>query len=327
MVRRLAVPLVLSLLLLAPLAWGAGTGSTLMVPQNGPDVPTATPPIAVVTAFDSDTWSFTEGARTTSVNVPEGDWDRVLVMLQVTPAGDPWDRLVMVSLGGVEVLHATTPRTDMTLKRDVTAYTSLLPPGGTVDVSVYHGTWVGAMRITVKLEFYDDPATAPLVDAPADLAVGPVRFQHLGGDGSQRAATVTFPDAAPTRATIEIFTSGHGPDGEFFYLSDRPTPPTFRVYVDGVEVAHATALPYVYALLGFSGNSLVNNALHQGMWWTAQQGLDVAGVHTGVGEIPPYRAELPAEVLPLLTGAREVKLVQEGGYGSWVSSLNLLLDA
>lgn len=320
------LPVALVALLLLPAVAFAAPASTRMLPQEGPDVPTTTPAIAVVTAFDDERWSFTEGVRTHTLAVPPGEWDRVVLVLTVTPDGDPWDRLVNVAIEGVEVLRAVTPRTEFTLRRDVTEFASLLPAGGEADVSVRLGTWVGAMKTTVALEFYEDPDTASLVAPAVDHVLPVTAFHYLGGDGSATAATVAFPVAEPSRAVLHFHTSGHGANGEFFYLSDRPAPPTFRVYVDGVDVGHATAMPYVYALLGFGGQSVVNDLLHRGMWWTGQQALDVAGVYTGTGEIPAYRAELPAEALPLLTGAREVRLVQEGGYGSWISSLSVLVD-
>ncbi|HEX2022535.1 MAG TPA: hypothetical protein VHH36_07465, partial [Candidatus Thermoplasmatota archaeon] len=62
------------LLLLAP-AVAAGPALPLVPPAQGdPDVPAATAPVAVVTAFHDEVFSFWEGARTVTVAVPE-DWD------------------------------------------------------------------------------------------------------------------------------------------------------------------------------------------------------------------------------------------------------------
>jgi hypothetical protein len=202
---------------------------------------------------------------------------------------------------------------------------------------MYMGTYVGSLLGTVRLEFYATEQTERLVRAPAAAVVGGPRWHYIGGDGARATSTSTFPAEAPATATIELTLSGHGQGGEFWYL-ENPVPRAFHVLVDGTEVAVARALPYVYALAG-TGNGCANGEcgcgaygttstgqrLHAAAWWTGQQALDVAGVHTGDGEIPPYRVDLDAASLATLTGARTVEVVQEGGSGNWLTSLTFLL--
>lgn len=318
--------LLLVAVLVSPFALAAPQPATLL-PQEGPDVPPASAPVATLVAFDNETWSYDEGVRTHAVLVPDVAWNRVVLTFQDNPGTDPWDRLFGVGLGGVEVLHGTTPRAPMTLTKDVTSYAALLAPGARVNVTLHFGTWVGYQKLSVVLRFYDD-ATAPLVEGAHDATLGAFEFRGLCCGGSVVQTTVPFPDAAPTRAIVELTTSGHGQDGEFWWMDAR-APPVFHVWVGGVEIARATAMPYTYALLGFSPQNTVDTAVHGAMWWTAQQGLDAAGVHPGVGEIPPYRAELPADALPLLVGAQDVRVTMDwsGPGGSWPTSLTFQLDA
>lgn len=327
-----AVALLLAVLTLAPVAASLplampAPAPPLALPPQGPDVPTVLPPVAVVTAFDHNTFSFEEGPHVATINVPGMEWNRVLLVFTGTPLGDPWDRLFSVGINGFEVLRGTTPRTEFTVERDVTEYAAMLPPGGTSSISVFLSTYVAAQQATVKLEFYNDYSA--LAVAPAhDAAIPAWHYRFQGGHGSTQRATVDFGTQVPTAAIADIYLTGHGPE-EFWFLGSTRVR-YFHLRVDGTEVAQVAALPYTYAFLGFAGaNGQMGpqqQLLHTAMWWTAQQGLDLAGAHLGVGEIPAYRAALRAEHLALLQGARSVELVQENGAGNWVSGLGFLLD-
>jgi hypothetical protein len=295
---------------------------------EGPDVPSTAPPDAVVTAIPDERWSYTAGDRTRAIEVPippaqPGEpltWDRVELVYRSWPEGDPWDRTFSVKIDDIEVLRGTTPRTDFTLRKDLTEYSSLLPPGEQVTVSAGLDSWVAALHASVKLEFFEDE---PVIHPPAQLPVLGVRGA-LGGNGSSIERAVVFPDERPDNATVEVYLSGHAQAGEFWYLHGGP--PDFMVYADGTHIATLTAMPYVYAL---AGNN--NTTLMTAMWWTAQRAMDQAGVHTGDGEIPPYRAELDQADLSLLRGVRTIKVVEartkidgEGEY--WPISVQFLLN-
>ncbi len=287
-------------------------------PQAGPDLPAALP-VAVVTVFENVVYSGWAGVTSRVVDVPAA-WNRVFVTLESRPMGDPWDRTFGVAVGGVEVLHGTTPRTSFSVRKEITEFAVLLPPSGTALVQFLGDSWVGALSYTLRLEFYDDPLG--LVLPRAEHALGAFLWGGMWGAGSRMTRAMAFPADAPTLATVEITMSGHGTE-EFWYLNGL-VPRTFHVLVDGVEVAKVHPLPYVYALLGFTGS--FGETVHPVMWWTAQRGLDVAGVHTGAGEIPPYRATVHPEHLGLLAGARTVEIRQEGGYGVWITSVSFLID-
>lgn len=328
---RMIVPLALLAALLAP---GAATATPAPPSIEGPDIPTLTAPDEVVVAIAGERFDCAEGARTHTIAVPSATWDRIILEVTITPDGDPWDRLFGVAIGGVEVLRGTTPRTAFTLRKDVTEFASLLPPGGTTDVTLYMGSYVGALVGDVTLEFYADEPTGLLVLRPAASAAGVVAFGSLNGNGTQLSRVVSFGGPAPSGATVELTLSGHG-DEEFWFAGPR-LPRIFHVYVDDVEIATAVAMPYVYAFLGFGnenanipcvgpGTSAFGDTVHPVMWWTAHRAADAAGIHTGNGEIPPYRAEVEASALPLLTGSRTVRVVQQNGRSRWVTSLSILL--
>ncbi|HEV8359630.1 MAG TPA: peptide-N4-asparagine amidase [Candidatus Thermoplasmatota archaeon] len=306
----------------------------LGVPQEGPDVPTINGPTAIVTAFEEEYWHNTEGARTHLIQVPAsptGAWDRIVLSFREHPnmavpeEQDPWDRLCSAAIAGVEVLRCTTPRTDMTLRKDVTEFAALLPPGATVGVSANTGSYdqpefyVGGQYVTMKLEFYADEPTGALVAAPAN-PIPAWYYRGMCTNGVPQTATVAFPTGAPAGAVAEITLSGHGGE-EFWYETARQR--VFHLYVDGTEVGQAYAMPYVYAFVGVYGGAAFH---HKYLYWTAQQALDIAGVHTGVGEIPPYRVAILPDHLALLTGARTVQLVGEGGGCYWPASVTFLLS-
>lgn len=331
--------LALAFLALAPLAAGAPglLVPAALAPEEGPTLPGVTG-ATLVTVYEDDRWSYDGGVHQHVLRVPQGEWSRVVLAFTVEPAGDPWDRLFGVALDGVEVLRGTTPRVAMTVRQDVTRYASLLPAGAEVPVQTTLSTYVGALLATLQVEFYrDGEPTAALVESAYDRVVPAFLWSGHCADGNRLARAVAFPHEAPTRAVLELTTTGHGgqvfipppgpPDSwsEEFWYAHSPTPRVFRVAVDGVEVGTAVAMPYVYALAGF--NNQGGGSQNQAVWWTAQRALNLAGVHTGAGEIPAYRAELPAAALPLLSGARTVELSAENGACVWISSVTFLLDA
>lgn len=303
-------------------AVAAQTPAMPPVPQSGPDVPAALP-VAEIHVFANEVYSYTAGPRTRVIDVPSG-WNRVVLTLESHPAGDPWDRTFGVAIGGAEVIHGTTPRTAFTIDKDVTEFASLLPQGETAPVTLLADSWVGALVYNVWLKFYQDPVG--LVTTPDDFAKGAFLWQWLCANGARRTTTVEFPADAPLTGTIELTASGHGNE-EFFWQVNPQRLRTFHVLVDGVELATIHPLPYTYAFLGFYEPT--GSLVHGPMWWTAQRALDVAGVHTGVGEIPPYRVEVVAENLGLLTGTRTVELVMDGGTNgacAWITSVSFLTD-
>lgn len=331
----LPVALVLVALLTAP-GLVAST-PVVLVPEEGPVLPAVTSP-TVATAHDGVVWSHTAHVQRDTILVPDMDVGRVIVVLTIDPAGDPWDRLFGVAIGDVEVLRGTTPRVSMTIREDVTRYASLLPRGDAVEVRTRLDSWVGALVSTLRFEFYpaDEPTSAG-VEAPYDHALGAFQWRGHCANGGRLSSMVQFPDAASSRGVVELTTTGHGgqlfipPPGppnswsEEFWYAHSPTPRVFHVLVDGEEVATAVAMPYVYALAGFSsqGGGSTNTAV----WWTAQKLLNLAGVHTGAGQIPAYRMTLAPDALPLLTGERVVELYAENGACVWITSVAFLLDA
>ncbi len=300
-------------------------------PQSpDPDVPPRTAPVAVVTAFRNEVYRDTEGVRTKKVTMPRlpkgrKAWDRIVVSFTGKPDGDPWDRLFGVAVNGAEVLRGTTPRTTFTVRKDVTELAALFPSGAKRSVSMNSGAYQGGQLYTVSFEFYLDEPTAPLYHRAATVVPG-FAFASIDGDGKSKAVRLGFPKAAPKAAYVDLTLSGHTQTGEFWYLptgGNSPVPREFHVLVDGTEVGAVTAMPYVYALVGFDGST--GNTLHPVMWWTGQQALDQAGVHTGTGEIPPYRIEVPADLLRLFTGRRKVEVVQRNGGPHWVTSLRIVI--
>lgn len=327
---RGSATVLMAILLGASLGAQAGAddepSAPVLMPNQGPYARPVLDPVARVTAFDAELWAWTEGTRTSTVALPEADWDRVLLRFHSWPNGangDPWDRLFTVRIEDVEVMRGVTTRGDFEVRDDITEYAALLA-GTTARIGVHLSSWEGSgVFATVDLLFHHE-ATSLAGDAPADQVVR--AFTHRGL-GSHASTAVAFPDAPPAAATIELFTTGHGQDGEFWYLNalGEPEPPRFQVYVDGTHVGTVHAMPYVYALLGFCCTP-TSWLINQHLWWSAHQVLNEAGVYTGVGIVPSYRAELPAQLLPLLAGERSVEIVKETHGGHWPTSVTFLLE-
>jgi hypothetical protein len=304
-----------------------------------PDIAPETAPDEIVTAFEDETFTFTEAVRHHEIDVPElpeggtGAWDRVILVFENRQPGDPFDRVFGVTAGGVELLRGTTPRVDFTMFKDVTELTTLFVPGEPLDVGLLQGTYLGSQISTVRLEFYEDEPTAQYF-APAGTVHPVVTYGSLNGDGCSVAGEVDFGAAAPGSAVLDLTISGHSSE-EFWWCAacnanNEVDPRQFHVLVDGVELGKVVSLPYVYALAGFETDAEGNqDPAHGPVWWTAQQALDRAGIHTGVGEIPPFRVEVAAENLGLLEGARTIQVIQENGpenagVGRWITSLRVL---
>jgi hypothetical protein len=304
-----------------------------------PDIAPETAADEIVTAFADETFTFTEAFRHQEIDVPElpdgatGSWDRVILVFENRQPGDPFDRVFGITAGGVELLRGTTPRVDFTMFKDVTELTSLFVPGEPLDVGLLQGTYLGSQISTVRFEFYDDEPTAQYF-APAGTVRPVVTYGSLNGDGCSVAGEVDFGEAAPGSAVLDLTISGHSSE-EFWWCAacnanNEIDPRQFHVLVDGVELGKVVSLPYVYALAGFETDAEGNqDPAHGPVWWTAQQALDRAGIHTGVGEIPPFRVEVPAENLELLQGDRTIEVIQENGpenagVGRWITSLRVL---
>lgn len=323
---------------------------------EGPDIEPWTSPIAVIDVIHDARWSCSETPAVREFTVPtapDGNgWDRIILQVESIQTGDPWDRLLVAGVNGTELLRATTPRTRMTLRKDVTQYSDVMPEGEIIEGFLTIGSYVGSIEGRMRLEFYDAEPTADYIAGAAGRVISPMLTKRLvrNPSNSPTATTaVNFGPEAPTKATFDLTTSGHGSE-EFWFqygalvsLTTMQTQRTrvFHIAVDGVEVGTVTAMPYLYALLGLGndnantacngpGNSADGDLLHPYMWWTVQREMDRAGLHIVSGEIPQYRLVVDdPEMLELMKGNKDVTVSLENmpfGSGVWITSLSMLLD-
>jgi len=320
----------------------APAGPQVLVPNQGTEVPPATDPVDTRHPVKSSLRTFGDiGVHHHEMQVPNEDFDRVFMIYSSWPNhpnGDPWDRTFSAGVNGTEMVHGTTTRGNFTIVEDVTEYSDRFEPGSTVDVITKLDTWEdNGIVEDVKFAFYDDPK--PVTEAaeqPFDEVVSPFYFQTLEGTGDTlNGQNVAFPSDVPDRVVLEVYTSGHGACGEFWYTcpGNGLAPPSFEIRIDDRHVGTIEAMPYVYALLGLDGNDEEGSQseeqaafVNQNAWWSAHRGLDRAGVHHGVGEVPSYRATVPGDMLDLFTGERDVTIEQTAHEGRWFTSLNVLVD-
>lgn len=189
------------------------------------------------------------GTYTPPADCP-GPWAQVVLTMSasVTP-GTQFDRIGDVVIGGIELLHLTTPEgafgtTTWKVQRDVTdATATLMAPQpvvfgiGNVVTSTYTGIFYGTLQLT----FYRAGGTTPVADHPDVVLQGPsslpsISSQWLGKPSDRPTTAVTFP-ANLTGLTAEVFASGHGGCEEDWWYQPFVCPGVpyreIAVYVDG----------------------------------------------------------------------------------------------
>jgi hypothetical protein len=215
----------------------------------------------------------------------------------------------------------------MTVTRDVTRYASMLQPGSVVAIgaatSEYDqaGLYTGAQHVWVNLSFYEDPAASLSEGAASAVVPAYTNGWICGSQGvgtSIAVSNVTFGPSANT--TLEFYATNHG--SEEGYVMSRH----FDVAIDGHPLTTVYTFPYRYAWVGQYGG---DQTIHPVVWWSAFQAADVAGAHTGVGQIPPYRLALDASQMALLSpGPHTVTVTGAGMYNcEWITSLAFLEHA
>jgi hypothetical protein len=224
------------LLLAAALATGlfAGTAAAVTDPLNGPypqvhgemvtgipSTPSCT--VTVVKDFRFHNTAYGSDAPFTGDYVPScpGPWSKVVLTMDAsTKTGTQFDRIGDVLIGGVELLHLTTPEgenseTDWSIQRDITAYSSVLrsrQPAYFIIGNQTDGTYTGDFFGTLSLTFYSGaPATTP--DAVIGLSPGVDRGLPTRSGDQPLTSTVTIPHNA-VGLTGEVFASGHGAEEE-----------------------------------------------------------------------------------------------------------------
>jgi hypothetical protein len=192
-----------------------------------------------------------------------GPWSKVVMTMTAdTHTGTQFDRTGDILIGGVELLHFTTPegensRTDWSIQRDVTSYASIF---GTTQPTYFiignqtDGTYTGDFYGTLSLTFYAVGAGAPRA-AAADRVIGLNAEVNRGlptrsGDRPV-VSSVTIPHDA-TSLTAEVFASGHGAEEEdwwnapFACFSGGIPYREVGISIDGRLAGTAPVFPTIY---------------------------------------------------------------------------------
>lgn len=273
--RRLLVA-VTALVCLLAVAGVATAGPQVTDPVNGPypqvhgemvtGVP-STPSCTVTlvrdyrfhnTAYGSDP-PFTGDYQPTC----PGPWSKVVLTMSASvKTGTQFDRIGDVLIGGVEMLHLTTPEgeageTDWTISRDVSPYASVLEetqPAYFIIGNQTDSTYTGDFYGTLQLTFYATGPAAPAITAP-DTVIG-LNSEVNRGLPTRSAdrpltSSVTIP-ANTTSLTAEVFASGHGAEEEdwwnapFVCLSGGIPYREVGVSIDGRLAGVAPVYPTIY---------------------------------------------------------------------------------
>lgn len=258
---------------LSVLALVAGTSAAgVSDPLNGPypqvhgEMVTGVPTgpsctVTVVKDFRFHDTAYGADAPFTGDYVPAcaGPWAKVVLTMSARVAtGTQFDRIGDVLIGGVELLHLTTPEgeageTDWTVSRDVTAYSSVLTstqPAYFVIGNQTDATYTGDFFGTLSLTFYrGTPSGVP--DEVLGLSPGVDRGLPTRSAGKPLTSTVTVPHDT-TSLVGEVFASGHGAEEEDwwnapFACASGGTPyREVSIAVDGRLAGVAPVYPTIY---------------------------------------------------------------------------------
>ncbi len=154
-----------------------------------------------------------------------GPWAKVVMTMSVkVRTGTQFDRIGDVLVGGVTLLHLTTPEgesgeTDWSIQRDVTDYASVLTerqPAYFIIGNQTDGTYTGDFYGTLSFTFYSTGANAPAAvsaDRVLGLSPGVDRGLPTRSGDKPLTSTVTVPHNT-TSLVGEVFASGHGAEEE-----------------------------------------------------------------------------------------------------------------
>jgi len=198
------------------------------------------PPPTEVLIFQDEMVSKSQKTITTSVTIPEGDWQKIEYSFYADAVSDVWDRIVLSALGeedAKEIVEFDRGVTDwgydVKWTRDITGFYALLT--GEVTVSTYISTYVeNGWEVTSKFLLY------PGDEADHPKAIIPILYNEImqvwpdeGIDTSSLTRTIEFPGSMDA-LKFQVYATGHSPTGSG---SEEFGPArTIRVFIDGEEM-------------------------------------------------------------------------------------------
>ena len=254
------------------LSVGGGAAADVTDPVNGPypqvhgelvtgipSAPSCT--VQVVKDFRFHNTAYGSDLPFTGDYVPAcpGPWSKVvLTMSAFVRTGTQFDRIGDVLIGGVEMLHLTTPEgesgeTDWSISRDVTEYASVLrdrQPAYFIIGNQTDDTYTGDFYGSLSLTFYRG-AAAPTPDLVVGLNSAVDRGLPTRSGDQPLTSAVTLPQNT-TSLTAEVFASGHGAEEEdwwnapFACASGGVPYREVGVSVDGRLAGMAPVFPTIY---------------------------------------------------------------------------------
>jgi hypothetical protein len=182
--------------------------------------------VTVVKDYRFHNTAYGQDAPFTGSYVPgcAGPWSKVVLTMSATvKTGTQFDRIGDVLIGGVTLLHLTTPEgesgtTTWSIQRDVTAYSSVLAsrqPAYFIIGNQTDGTYTGDFYGTLSLTFYRGavPAVPSVPDRVLGLSPGVNRGLPTRSNDAPLTSSVVVPTNT-TQLTAEVFASGHGAEEE-----------------------------------------------------------------------------------------------------------------
>jgi hypothetical protein len=179
----------------------------------------------VVTIFDHERFEKTGWKpKEVTVELPEGNWEQIILKFEAEADEDFWDRLYSVGVDDIELHRGITSfghQSTTKSHEDVTSYMEILR--GTVTFKAILTTYVGAYIITVKLLFYaGTPPAVPDTLLPVWL------WQTFRNTTNVQTKSVKFPPAITSGYLVVHATQHSEEEGVVREISVR---------IDDVEIA------------------------------------------------------------------------------------------
>jgi Peptide N-acetyl-beta-D-glucosaminyl asparaginase amidase A len=309
------------------------------------DPPVAVPPTRPVVVTVAGKAAFGNGPPpfTSTVNLPSGNWAKVVLDVTGTETGTQYDRLCEVFDGASEIFLGVTPEPTPAgitwhVQKDITGYLPILT--GSRTFSTYVDNYLssvdnGIPTITVKLLFYPagggfrpaapaSPASPALAgDAVNEtgpsspsrqpqvptqiipvLPSGATNTLNTINTGQTLTATVTLPDNVTT-AALDLYAVGQIDDE--FWWAEEPAFREIEVSIDGKPAGVVWPYPYVYT-----------GGVNPLIW------RPLTGVHTM--DIPSYRLDL-SPFAGELGGTHTISLTVTNNAGYWLAGGSLMITA
>ena len=212
----------------------------------------------VRTILQNQTFGNAPPPATTSVTLPTGRWEKVILTITGTQQGRQYDRLLLMWAGNTQIFAGVTPEPTAAgiswkVQKDVTVYLPLLRGKQTITTQLANyvtSVYTGIPSISSELDFYPSRffprgTTDSWELQPPDTIV-PITTQPdmaTVNKGQSFTSDVTLPHDIKG-AYIDLYAIGQNTDE--FWWSNNPAFREVELSIDGKPAGVVWPFPYIY---------------------------------------------------------------------------------